>query len=127
MLALRSALSRHIRHAGAHGSAPRPRMSPSAFTTAQSGYPSSQSDLIWNYSTTTSGGSHRLTTVHSVAASDQANDPLTLALGADATMTPATAASCENTYIAMAFLAGLLARDAAGALTLSPAPDTWTN
>src|SRR5271166_2009409 len=53
----------------------------SALTTTQAGcLATTPSDVIWNYSTGTSGSSHTLTTALTVGASGQANNPLVVTL-----------------------------------------------
>jgi hypothetical protein len=100
----------------------------SSLTTTQTGcIASSPSDVIWNYSTTTSGSSHTLTTALTVAASGQPNDPLTVTLTNDASMTSAAPAACENTYFSMPSLTGVTATGGAATVTTSPATDSWTS
>jgi len=56
--------------------------------------------VIWNYSTGTSGTSHTLTTPVIVAASGQANNPLSVTFTNDASMTTsAPAACCEHVLL----------------------------
>jgi hypothetical protein len=100
----------------------------SALTTTQTGcIASSPSDVVWNYATTTSGSSHTLTTPVTVAASGQPNNPLTVTLTNDASMTAAAPAACENTYFSMPSLTGLSATGGAATATTSPATDSWTS
>jgi len=100
----------------------------SSLTTTQTGcIASSPSDVIWNYSTTTSGSSHTLTTALTVAASGQPNDPLTVTLTNDASMTSAAPAACENTYFSMPSLTGVTATGGAATVTTRPATDSWTS
>ncbi len=100
----------------------------SALTTTQTGcLAATPSDVIWNYSTGTSGSSHTLTTALTVAASGQANNPLTVTLTNDASMTTAAPAACENTYFSMPSLTGVTASGGAGTATTSPATDSWTS
>src|SRR5579863_7589062 len=71
----------------------------SALTTTQAGcLAATPSDVIWNFSTATSGSSHTLTTPLTVGASGQANNPLAVTLTNDASMTAASPAACANTY-----------------------------
>jgi hypothetical protein len=98
-----------------------------ALSTAQTGCSSSTSDVIWNYSTSTSGSSHNLTTQLTVAASGQANNPLTVTLTNDASMTTASPAACANTYFSMPSLTGIAASGGAATATTSPATDAWTS
>ena len=66
----------------------------SALSVAQTGCSSVSSDVIWNYSTDTTGSAHTLTTPLVVAA----NGTLIVTLTDDASMTAAAPAACENTY-----------------------------
>lgn len=100
----------------------------SALTTTQSGCLSTTpSDVIWNYSTTTSGSAHTLTTPLVVGAIGNANDPLTVTLTNDASMTASAPAACENTYFSMPSLTGIAASGGAGTVTTTPATDAWTS
>lgn len=100
----------------------------SALTTTQTGcVAATPSDVIWNYSTATSGSSHTLTTPLTVAASGQANNPLTVTLTNDASMTSASPAACVNTFFSMPSLTGLTATGGAATATTSPATDAWTS
>jgi hypothetical protein len=85
------------------------------------------SDVIWNFSTATSGSSHTLTTPLVVAASGQSNNPLTVTLTNDASMTAAAPAACENTFFSMPSLTGVSATGGAATATASPATDAWTS
>ena len=68
-------------------------------TTTQTGcLATTPSDVIWNYSTTTSGSSHTLTSAVTVGASGAANNPLVVTFTNDASMTAAAPAACANTY-----------------------------
>ena len=59
----------------------------SALTTTQTGcVASTPSDVTWSFATATSGSSHALTTALTVAASGQANNPMTVTLTDDASM-----------------------------------------
>jgi hypothetical protein len=99
----------------------------SGLTTAQTGCASSTpSDVIWNYSTGTSGSSHTLTTALVVAASGQAGNPLTVTFTNDASMTTSAPAACEATYFSMPSFTGVTAT-AGGTATSSPATDSWTS
>jgi hypothetical protein len=99
----------------------------SALSTTQTGcIASTPSDVVWNYSTTTSGSSHSLTSALTVAASGQSNNPLTVTLGNDASMTSAAPADCENTYFSMPSLTAVTATGGAATATTSPATDSWT-
>ena len=66
----------------------------SALTSTQTGcLAATPSDVVWNYATPASGSSHTLTTPLVVAASGQANNPLTVTLTNDASMTAASTSS----------------------------------
>ena len=100
----------------------------SALTTTQTGcIATTPSDVIWNFSTATTGSSHTLTTTLTVAASGQPNNPLTVTLTNDASMTSAAPAACENTYFSMPSLTGLTATGGAATVTNSPVVDSWTS
>jgi len=99
----------------------------SSFTSAQSGCSSSTSDVIWNYSTATSGSSHTLTTPITVAAYNQTGNPLTVTLTNDASMTGSAPAACENTWFSMPSFTTLAATGGAATATTSPATDSWTS
>jgi hypothetical protein len=92
-------------------------------TTAQTGCSSTTSDVIWNYSTTTSGSSHTLTTALTVAA----NGSLTVTFTNDASMTTSAPAACASTYFSMPSLTGVTATGGAGTATTSPTTDSWTS
>jgi hypothetical protein len=96
----------------------------SALTTTQTGCLSTTpSDVIWNYSTATSGSSHTLTTALTVAASGT----LTVTFTNDASMTSAAPAACAATYFSMPALTGVTATGGAATPTTSPATDSWTS
>jgi hypothetical protein len=100
----------------------------SALTTTQAGCLSSTpSDVIWNFSTATSGSSHTLTTPLTVAATGQANNPLVVTFTNDASMTAATPAACANTWFSMPSLTGIAATGGAATATTTPATDSWTS
>jgi len=99
----------------------------SALTTTQAGcLAATPSDVIWNFSTGTSGTSHTLTTALTVAATGQANNPLTVTFTNDASMTAAAPAACANTYFSMPSLTGITATGGAATATATPATDAWT-
>lgn len=99
----------------------------SALSTTQTGcLAATPSDVIWNYSSSTSGSSHTLTTPLTVAATGQPNSPLIVTFANDASMTTAAPAACENTYFSMPSLTGITA-SAGGTATTSPASDGWTS
>jgi hypothetical protein len=100
----------------------------SALTTTQTGcLASTPSDVIWNFSTGTSGSSHTLTTALTVAANGQGNDPLTVTFTNDASMTTAAPAACTNTFFSMPSMTGVTATGGAATATTSPATDSWTS
>jgi hypothetical protein len=100
----------------------------SALTTAQTGCLSTTpSDVIWNFSTTTSGSSHTLTTPLTVAASGKPSNPLVVTLSDDALMTASAPLACANTFFSMPPLTGITATGGGtGTATTSPATDSWT-
>jgi hypothetical protein len=96
----------------------------SALSTTQTGcLAATPSDVIWNYSTGTSGSSHTLTTALVVAASGT----LAVTLTNDASMTSAAPSACENTFFSMPSLTGVTATLGGGTATTSPATDAWTS
>ena len=100
----------------------------SALTTTQTGcLATTPSDVIWNYSTSTSGSSHTLTTAVTVGASGAANNPLVVTFTNDASMTAAAPAACANTYFSMPSLTGVTATGGSATSTTTPATDSWTS
>ena len=100
----------------------------SALTTTQAGcLAATPSDVIWNFSTATSGSSHTLTTPLTVGASGQANNPLAVTLTNDASMTAASPAACAATYFSLPSLTGITATGGAATSTTTPATDAWTS
>jgi hypothetical protein len=101
----------------------------SALTTTQTGcLASTPSDVTWNFSTTTSGSSHTVTTPLGVAASGHANNPLSVTLSDAAFMTSAAPLACANTFFSMPALIGITATGGGtGTVTTSPATDGWTS
>ena len=100
----------------------------SALTAVQTGCAASTpSGVIWNFSTATSGSSHTLTTALTVAASGQANNPLTVTLTNDASMATTAPAACANTYFSLPSFTGITATGGSGTATTSPATDAWTS
>jgi hypothetical protein len=101
----------------------------SALSTTQAGcVASTPSDVAWNFSTTTSGSSHTLTTPLTVAASGKANNPLTVTLTNGATMGSSAPLACANTYFSMPSLTGITASGGGtGTATTSPVTDAWTS
>ena len=96
----------------------------SALSTAQVGCAAATpSDVIWNYSTGTSGTSHTLTTPLTVAASGS----LTVTFTNDVSMTAAAPSACQATFFSMPSLTGVTASGGSGAATTSPATDAWTS
>ena len=99
-----------------------------ALTTTQTGcLASTPSDVIWNYSTATSGSSHALTSAVTVGASGAANNPLVVTLTNDASMTAAAPAACANTYFSLPSLTGVTATGGSATSTTTPATDSWTS
>jgi hypothetical protein len=101
----------------------------SALTTTQAGcLATTPSDVVWNFSTTTSGSSHTLTTPLTVAASGKASNPLLVTLSDDALMTASAPLACANTFFSMPALIGITATGGGtGTATTSPATDGWTS
>jgi hypothetical protein len=101
----------------------------SALTTTQAGCLSTTpSDVTWNYSTTTSGSSHSLTTPLTVAASGKPDNPLVVTLSDDAFMSSSAPLACANTYFSMPALTGITATGGGtGTVTTSPTSDGWTS
>jgi hypothetical protein len=100
----------------------------SALTTTQTGcLAATPSDVIWNFSTATSGSSHTLTSPLTVGASGQANNPLAVTFTNDGSMTAAAPAACASTYFSMPSLTGVTATGGAATVTTSPAADSWTS
>ena len=100
----------------------------SALSATQAGcLASTPSDVIWNFSTGSSGSSHTLTTPLTVAATGQANNPLSVTLTNDASMTATAPLACANTYFSMPSLTGITASGGAASVTTSPATDSWTS
>ena len=95
----------------------------SSLTGAIAGCTATTSDVIWNYSTATSGSVHTLTSAITVAASGT----LTVTLTNDASMTTAAPAACEAAYFSMPSLTGVVATGGAATATTSPTTDSWTS
>ena len=95
----------------------------SGLSTAQSGFSSATSDVLWTFSTGTSGSAHTLTTALTVAA----GGTLTVTLINDASMTASSPAACENTYFSMPSLTGIAATGGVATATTSPTTDAWTS
>jgi hypothetical protein len=100
----------------------------SALSVTQAGcLAATPSDVIWNFSTGSSGSSHTLTTPLIVGASGQANNPLVVTLTNDASMTAAAPAACANTFFSMPAMTGITATGGAATSTTTPATDSWTS
>jgi hypothetical protein len=99
----------------------------SALSIAQTGCSTTTSDVLWNFSTGTSGSAHTFTTAITVGPSGSANNPLTVTLTNDGSMTAATPAACENTFFSMPSLTGIAATGGAAAATTTPTVDAWTS
>lgn len=99
----------------------------SGLSAAQTGCSSTTSDVLWNFATGTSGSSHTLTTPLTVGAASASNNPLTVTLTNDASMTASAPAACENTYFSMPSLTGITATGGAATSTTTPATDSWTS
>jgi len=100
----------------------------SALSATQTGcLAATPSDVIWKYSSSTSGSAHTLRTPLVIGASGNANNPLTVTLTNDASMTASAPAACENTYFSMPSLTGVTATGGAATATTSPATDSWTS
>jgi hypothetical protein len=100
----------------------------SALSVQQAGcIASTPSGVTWNYATGSSGTSHTLTSPLTVAASGQADNPLTVTFTSDASMALTAPAACVNTYFSMPALTGVTATGGAATATTSPATDSWTS
>lgn len=101
--------------------------SDSALTTPQAGCAAATpSQVTWNFATGSSGTSHTLTTPLTVAASGQANNPLTVTLTNDASMGLTAPLACAATYFSLPAFTGVTATGGAATATTSPATDAWT-
>lgn len=86
------------------------------------------SDVIWNYSSGTSGSAHTFTTALTVAAaSGGTSGSLAVTFTNDASMTASAPAACEATYFSMPSLTGVAATGGAASATSSPTTDAWTS
>ncbi|HEY1761343.1 MAG TPA: hypothetical protein VGG17_02010 [Acidimicrobiales bacterium] len=99
----------------------------SSLSTAQSGCTSSTSDVSWSFATSSSGSAHTLTTSLVIGPSGNANNPLTVTLSSDASMTSSAPAACEGAFFAMPSLTGIAASGGPGTATSTPAVDGWTS
>jgi hypothetical protein len=88
---------------------------------------STPSDVIWNFSTGSSGSSHTLTSALTVGANGQANNPLVVTFTNDSSMTAGAPAACASSWFAMPSFTGITATGGAAASTTSPATDAWTS
>ena len=98
----------------------------SGLTTANASCTAVSSLVSWNFSTSTSGTSHTLTTALTVAASGAANNPLIVTLTNDAAMALTTPAACANTFFSLPSLTAVTATGGAATITTSPVTDAWT-
>jgi len=99
----------------------------STLTTAQSGCDSSESDVFWNGSTSTSGTAVTLRTPLTVAAASSSGDgTLTVTLTDEARMSSSAPAACENTYFSMPSLTGVAASGGGATAMSSPVNDSWS-
>lgn len=99
----------------------------SALSTPQAGCTTVTSGVLWNFSTGSSGSAHTLTSALTIGASGNANNPLTVTLTNDASMTAAAPAACEGTFFSLPSLTGIAASGGAATLTTSPVTDSWTS
>ena len=100
----------------------------SALSTLQTGCTAATpSGVTWEYATGSSGSSHTLTTPLTVAASGQANNPLTVTFTGDAAMALTAPAACASTYFKLPALTGVTATGGAATVTASPATSGWTS
>jgi hypothetical protein len=98
-----------------------------ALLTTQTGcIATTPSDVIWNFSAS-SNSAHTLTSPVTVGPSGNANNPLTITLTNDASMTAAAPAACENTFFSMPSLTGIAATGGAATVTTTPVVDGWTS
>jgi hypothetical protein len=98
----------------------------SALTTPNTNCTNTESDVYWNYSTTTSGSSHTLTTPLVVGAAGTANEPLEVTFSNDGFMASSSPSGCENSYFSMPSLIGVTA-SSGGTAAASPATDNWSS
>jgi hypothetical protein len=94
---------------------------------AQTGCSSSTSNVIWNFSTVTSGTAHTLTSAVTIGPSGNANNPLTVTLTNDASMTTTAPAACQSTFFSMPSLTGIAATGGSATVTSTPVVDGWTS
>ena len=99
-----------------------------ALTTTQTGcLATTPNDVIWNFSTGTSGSSHTLASALTVGASGASNNPLVVTLTNDASMTAGAPAACEATFFSLPSFTGVTATGGAATSTSTPATDSWTS
>jgi hypothetical protein len=94
---------------------------------AQLGCTALLSDVAWSFSSLVPNSAHTFTTPIVVGPSGNANDPLTVTLTNDASMTAAAPAACANTYFSMPSLTGIAATGGPGVVTATPTVDAWTS
>ena len=100
----------------------------SALSATQTGcLAATPSGVTWNFATGSSGSSHTLTTPLTVAASGQANNPLTVTFTNDAAMALTAPAACASSYFKLPSLTGVTATGGAATVTSSPATSGWTS
>lgn len=99
----------------------------SALTTQTGRLSTTPSDVIWNFSSATSGSGHLLTTAVTVGPSGNANNPLTAALTDAAAMALGAPPACENTVFSMPSLTAVSATGGDAPVTSTPATDGWTS
>jgi len=95
-------------------------------STPQTGCDDTTSEVIWNFSTGSSGSSHTLSSPLTVGANGQANNPLLVTLTDDASMGASSPSACENSFFSMPSFTGVTATGGSAASTTSPATDAWT-
>lgn len=81
------------------------------------------SGVVWNYSSSTNGSSHTLTSPLTVAA----NGTLAVTLVNDASMAASAPSACAGAYFSMPSFTGVTATGGAATPTASPATDSWTS
>lgn len=99
----------------------------SALTAAIGGCTGANSVVTWRYSNGSSNTQHTLTSALTVAATGQANNPLTVTLTNMASMGATSPLACANAYFKMPSLTAVGATGGAATATVSPATDAWTS
>ncbi|MHB1534456.1 MAG: hypothetical protein ACYC1D_07575 [Acidimicrobiales bacterium] len=94
-----------------------------ALSTAQTGCSTTTSDVIWNYSSTTSGSVHTFNSAVTVGAAGS----LAVTFTNDASMTLSAPSACEATFFSMPSLTGVAATGGAGLATTGSVTDAWTS